>query len=210
MHRNAPARGAVGDGSVVVSAGSVATAPGSRGSLIPHAGAIRPLVIAMIEPAFRTAAMALARGADRIAGAPPRDTPVEQYAWPRSHDAQIAKRPLQRRQIFWRSGVSTPSERRRASTGHGGQTVAQERRPARSPSEHRGGHRGSGGINSRPSPHSPQSAAYATTAAPFKPRRAMDADRDRGTPRDVTPPTPPGIRVRTTAVRPVERHDCSR
>src|SRR5713226_4412066 len=30
-------------------------------------------------------------------------------------------------------------------------------------------------------------------------------DRDRGTPRDVTPPTPPGIRVRTTAVRPVER-----
>src|SRR3990170_7672794 len=34
--------------------------------------------------------------------------------------------------------------------------------------------------------------------------RPMDADRDRGTPRDVTPPTPPGIRVRTTAVRPVE------
>src|SRR5438034_1099496 len=32
----------------------------------------------------------------------------------------------------------------------------------------------------------------------------MDADRDRGTPRDVAPPTPPGIRVRTTAVRPVE------
>ena len=26
-------------------------------------------------------------------------------------------------------------------------------------------------------------------------------DRDRGTPRDVAPPTPPGIRVRTTAVR---------
>src|ERR1700686_2506006 len=36
-------------------------------------------------------------------------------------------------------------------------------------------------------------------------RRPMEADRDRGTPRDVTPPTPPGIRVRTTAVRPVER-----
>lgn len=32
----------------------------------------------------------------------------------------------------------------------------------------------------------------------------MDADRDRGTPRGVTPPTPPGIWVRTTAVRPVE------
>src|SRR6516164_1175369 len=26
-------------------------------------------------------------------------------------------------------------------------------------------------------------------------------DRDRGTPRGATPPTPPGIRVRTTAVR---------
>src|SRR5262245_36686840 len=33
----------------------------------------------------------------------------------------------------------------------------------------------------------------------------MDPDRDRGTPRDVAPPTPPGIRVRTTAVRPVQR-----
>ena len=43
----------------------------------------------------------------------------EQYAWPRSHDAQIAKRRLQRRQVFWRSGVSTTSERQRASTGHG-------------------------------------------------------------------------------------------
>ena len=30
----------------------------------------------------------------------------------------------------------------------------------------------------------------------------MDADRDRGTPHGVAPPTPPGIRVRTTAVRP--------
>src|ERR1700681_852416 len=36
-------------------------------------------------------------------------------------------------------------------------------------------------------------------------RRDYGNDRDRGTPRDVTPPTPPGIRVRTTAVRPVER-----
>src|SRR2546425_6909635 len=33
---------------------------------------------------------------------------------------------------------------------------------------------------------------------------ACGNDRDRGTPRDVAPPTPPGIRVRTTAVRPVE------
>jgi hypothetical protein len=38
-----------------------------RGSLIPHAGAIRALVIAMIEASFITAAVALARGADRRA-----------------------------------------------------------------------------------------------------------------------------------------------
>ena len=30
-------------------------------------------------------------------------------------------------------------------------------------------------------------------------------NRDRGTPRDATPPTPPGIRVRTTAVRRIKR-----
>jgi len=35
--------------------------------------------------------------------------------------------------------------------------------------------------------------------APQRPRRADD--RDRGTPRGATPPPPPGIRVRTTAVR---------
>src|ERR1700682_1243812 len=37
------------------------------GSLIPHAGAIGALMIAMIEAAFHTGAMAAARGADRSA-----------------------------------------------------------------------------------------------------------------------------------------------
>jgi DNA-binding response OmpR family regulator len=32
--------------------------------------------------------------------------------------------------------------------------------------------------------------------------RISAIDRDRGTPRGATPPPPPGIRVRTTAVRP--------
>ena len=58
--------------------------------------------------------------------------PGEQYAWPRSHDGQMAKTRLQRRQVFWRSGVSTVSEQRDAPTGHPAQTVAQERRLARS------------------------------------------------------------------------------
>jgi hypothetical protein len=42
----------------------------------------------------------------------------EQYTWPRSHDWQIAKRQLHRRQAFWQSGVSTTSERHRAPTRH--------------------------------------------------------------------------------------------
>ena len=39
------------------------------GSLIPHAGAIRPLMIPMIEAAFRAAAVSPARSADRTAAA---------------------------------------------------------------------------------------------------------------------------------------------
>jgi hypothetical protein len=35
------------------------------------------------------------------------------------------------------------------------------------------------------------------------------ANRDRGAPHDATPPTPPGIRVRTTAVRRIKRPPAS-
>jgi hypothetical protein len=35
-----------------------------------------------------------------------------------------------------------------------------------------------------------------------RPDTPLQIDRDRGTPRGATPPPPPGIRVRTTAVRP--------
>jgi hypothetical protein len=44
----------------------------------------------------------------------------------------MAKTRLQRRQTLWRSGRSTTSTRRHASTGHGAKTVAQEGRLARS------------------------------------------------------------------------------
>ena len=50
----------------------------------------------------------------------------------------------------------------------------------------------------------PRSRCFsAKAAAPFdrRQRRLMPLDRDRGAPRDATPPPPPGIRVRTTAVR---------
>ena len=33
----------------------------------------------------------------------------------------------------------------------------------------------------------------------------LNANRDRGASHDATPPTPPGIRVRTTAVRRIKR-----
>jgi glucose dehydrogenase len=39
-------------------------------------------------------------------------------------------------------------------------------------------------------------------AAPIVANNTMFIDRDRGASHDATPPTPPGIRVRTTAVRP--------
>jgi hypothetical protein len=64
------------------------------------------------------APMPVARGTGGVARAAPRHA-GEQYAWPRSHEAQIAKSRLQRRQVFWRSGASTTSKQRRASTGHG-------------------------------------------------------------------------------------------
>jgi hypothetical protein len=67
-------------------------------SRIPHAGAVGALVIAMIEAAFGTAAVAwrAAPVAIRLTG---------------SHETQIAKMRLQRRHAFWRSRVSTTSER---------------------------------------------------------------------------------------------------
>ena len=69
--------------------------------------------------------MAAARGADRSRGGPPCDTPTSNTRGRDRTTAQIAKRRLQRRQVFWRSGVSTTSERRHAPTGHARQTVAQ-------------------------------------------------------------------------------------
>lgn len=70
---------------------------------------------------------------------------------------QIAKTRLQRRQTFWRSGPSTMSKQQRASTGHGAQTVAQERRPARSVEASRRSPR-AWSFTSRPSSLSPPQA----------------------------------------------------
>ena len=63
----------------------------------------------------------------------------------------MANRRLQCRQVFWRSGWSTASERAgRAPTGQRAGTVAQRHRPARSVGA-RGGHEGP--VAPGPSPH---------------------------------------------------------
>jgi len=70
--------------------------------------------------------------------------------------------------------------RRRSGSAHRLDTATKpwhKREDWLGPSEHRGGHRGSGGISSRPSPHSPQRAAYATAARAIK--RAPAASDDR-------------------------------
>ena len=132
IQRNAPTRGAVGTGSVDVSAGSVASGAGAAGSLIPHAGAIRALMIAMIEAAFGTAPMALARGADR---SPARGRATRRRA--------IRVAAITRRRRSQRGGCSADRFSgeaacpRRRSGGAlrldtARQTVAQERRLARS------------------------------------------------------------------------------
>ena len=131
MHRDAPARGAVGTSARRRVRRQCGEGGGPWGSLIPHAGAVGALVIAMIEAAFGTAAMtaAAARTESRRAAVATRRRAIGVAAITGAADREER---LQRRQIFWRSGASTASERRHASTGHGAQTVAQERRLARS------------------------------------------------------------------------------
>jgi hypothetical protein len=125
-------------------------------------------MIPMIEAALRTAPMAPARGADR--GAARSDTP-----------------PSNRR---GRGHTTCRSQRGRYSVGRfSGEAACPRRRSgiafrldtARKPwhkrddwlglSEHRGGHRGLGGFSSRPSPHLPQRAAYATRVRSLNPKR---------------------------------------
>ena len=86
----------------------------------------------------------------------------------------MANRRLQRRQVFWRSGTSTASERAgRSPTGQRVRTVAQPHRPARSVGA-RGGHEGPLAI---PGPHPTfQPAAYATRTSRCPPApEAVDA-----------------------------------
>jgi len=113
------------------------------GSLIPHAGAIRALVITMIEAAFRAAPMPAARGADRVVtgGHPTRRRAIRVAPITRRADREEA--------------VAAPADflaKRRVHVGaaaHSNWTrseiVTQETATGLGPSEHRGGHRGSGG-----------------------------------------------------------------
>ena len=104
----------------------------------------------------------------------------------------MAKRRLQCRQVFWRSGRSTASERAgQAPTGQPAPTVAQQQRPARSVGA-RGGHEGPvlyvlvcGAAPPGPHPTSspfqryPNAPALASTDAAVSPvRSATGADDD--------------------------------
>src|SRR5262249_5635095 len=63
---------------------------------------------------------------------------------------------------------------------------------------------GFGGFRSPPFLCSAEASRFSVPACPIGASRAGVVNRDRGTSRDATPPTPPGIRVRTTAVRRIK------
>ena len=130
--------------------------PARGGNWIPHAGAVRALVIAMIEAPFRTAPMTLAGRVDRrAAGRRATRLLVEQYAWPRSHEAQIAKDDCS---VDRFSGEAARPRRRSGGTLRLDTALKpwHKRDDWLGPSKHRGGHRGPGASTSRPSPHPPQ------------------------------------------------------
>ena len=175
MQRNAPARGAVGTGSVVVSAGSVASAAAAAGSVIPHAGAIRALVIPMIEAAFRTGADGDGGRRGPIAAAPPCDTPTSNTHG-RDHTRRRSRRGGCSADRF--SGEAACPRRRSG----GALRLDTARKPWHKrddwlgPSEHRGGHRGSGGYQLQALTSSRRSPQLTRRACAAQPAEAVDAD----------------------------------
>ena len=110
----------------------------------------------------------------------------------------MAKRLIQSRQVFWRSGRSTASEPAgRAPTGQRARTVAQQQRPARSVGA-RGGHEGPA---STPGPHP------TSESAPTVPERAspLRTPTSRSPSAQVRAPTTirPAVAGRLTAPRVV-------
>jgi hypothetical protein len=123
---------------------------GLRGSLIPHAGPIGALVIAMIEPAFGTGAMAATGRAHRAATGrtPTRGRAIRMAPITRGADREgpaAAPTGLESQRSVHVVGASTPPDwtatANRATTRRSARSVAASRRS-----------RGPGGINSRSSP----------------------------------------------------------
>jgi hypothetical protein len=144
----------------------------TAGSLIPHARAVRALMIPMIEAAFRTGPMAPAGGADRsVAGRrATRRRAVCLAAIARGADREepaaeptrfLAKRRVHDVGAAPHSNWTRPSNR------------GTKRADWLGPSEHRGGHRGSGGCSSRPSPRLPRTELT-------RPTRRRPTRRGRG------------------------------
>jgi len=122
---------------------------GPRGSLIRHAGAVRALVIAMIEAPFGAALMALPGGADRrlarrraTRGRAIRMAAITRHA--DREDAIAASTDLLAKRRIHDVEAARFDWTRRSNHGTRGDDWL-------GPSEHRGGHRGSGDLTSRPS-----------------------------------------------------------
>src|SRR5712691_13088546 len=145
----------------------------TAGSLIPHARAIRALMIPMIEAAFRTGTMSAAGGADRSAAArrATRRRAIRVAAIARGADREEAAAPptrfLAKRRVH-DVGAATHSNWTRTSNR------GTKRGDWLGPSEHRGGHRGSGGRSSRPSPRLPRQLTRPHAYAQAE--EAVDAD----------------------------------
>ena len=120
-----------------------------RGSVIRHAGAVRALVIAMIEAAFGTALIALSGSADR------RLTRRRATRGRALRVLAIATRRSQRRDYSVDRLSDEAAHPRRRSSGALRLDTAlkpwHKKDDWLGPAKHRGGHRGSGDLTSRPS-----------------------------------------------------------
>jgi hypothetical protein len=149
--------------------GQCAEPRAAGGSLIPHAGAIRPLMIPMIEATFRTPAVAVTGGRDRSlpAGGATRARAVRVATIAGDTDRKEAVTATARLLAKWYvHGVGAAS----APTGRTAQTVAQQTgRPRRLGA--RGSHEGPE-VQSGPSPSA--CSGYAICPRPRDSEEAVD------------------------------------
>ena len=185
MQRNAPTRGAVGTGSVVVSAGSVASGGRPAGKSDPSRGRGRRAGDRDDRGGLRGCARWRWRAArtERVArGGATRRRAIRVAAITRRADREEAIAAptdfLAKRRVHDVGAAARSDWTRRVKPWH-------NRDDRLGPSEHRGGHRGPGGFSSRPSPQSAAARQPTSNPADFEggARRQLlserRCDRDR-------------------------------